>query len=586
MGSMTYQGDFQRVVMSLAVDFVNTPLDTLDAAISGALAQVGSFTESDRAYLFTYDFVAGTTSNTHEWCADGIEPAIDGLQDVPLEGLDDWLDAHRAEELMHVPLVPELPEGSALREILEPQEILTLITVPLIHAHECLGFVGFDAVTHVKNWTPEEVALLRVLAELFTNAFMRRDRERELIAARREAEAANQAKSRLMATISHELRTPMNGVLGMTELLLSSGLDPRQRTFALAVQRSGEHLMSLVNDVLDLAKAESGRMELELVATDPAALTRDTVDLARSLARDRGLTIDVEIPDDVPARVLADQVKLRQILTNLVGNAIKFTDSGGVRVAVAVITDADGVQLRWQVRDTGPGLSPADIRRVFEPFVQAGGAMSQETSGTGLGLAIVRELVHLMGGEVDVDSVVGLGATFWFTVPVAVVAEHPDAVGSAGAILPELPGRSGLPGQAGQSTADSASVQPLRGYRVLVAEDNGVNRMLAQAHLQALGCEPLLAVDGSEALAVLASERVDAVLMDCRMPVLDGLAATAEWRRAEPPGDLLPIIALTANAMAGDRDVCMAAGMNGFLAKPYTRADLEAELLRMLPPRA
>ena len=574
---MTYQEEFQRVVMALAVDFVNTPLDTLDDAISDALAQVGRFTESDRAYLFTYDFVARTTSNTHEWCAPGIEPMIDDLQDVPLEGLEDWLDAHLAERLMHVPLVTDLPESSALRQILEPQGILTLITVPLTHAHDCLGFVGFDAVTHVKDWTPEEVALLRVLAELFTNAFMRRDRERELIAARREAEAANEAKSRLMATISHELRTPMNGVLGMTELLLSSGLDARQRTFALAVQRSGEHLMSLVNDVLDLARAESGRLELELLPTDPAVLTRDTVDLARPLARERGLSMTVEFPGELPALVQADQVKLRQILTNLVGNAIKFTEVGGVRVAVFAVTDADGLQVCWEVSDTGPGLSSADIQRVFEPFVQARQAAAQDAGGTGLGLAIVRELVHFMGGEVDVDSVLGQGSTFRFTVPVQLSGQH-----SHPAALDPAPTDSTTDPAGGDSSAE----QPLRGYRVLVAEDNGVNRMLAQAHLQALGCEVLLAVDGAEALAVLNSEQVDLVLMDCRMPVLDGLAATEQWRQVEPPEVSLPIVALTANAMAGDREACMLAGMNGFLAKPYKRDDLQAEMLRLLPARS
>ena len=574
---MTYQEEFQRVVMALAVDFVNTPLDTLDDAISDALAQVGRFTESDRAYLFTYDFVARTTSNTHEWCAPGIEPMIDDLQDVPLEGLEDWLDAHLAERLMHVPLVTDLPESSALRQILEPQGILTLITVPLTHAHDCLGFVGFDAVTHVKDWTPEEVALLRVLAELFTNAFMRRDRERELIAARREAEAANEAKSRLMATISHELRTPMNGVLGMTELLLSSGLDARQRTFALAVQRSGEHLMSLVNDVLDLARAESGRLELELLPTDPAVLTRDTVDLARPLARERGLSMTVEFPGELPALVQADQVKLRQILTNLVGNAIKFTEVGGVRVAVFAVTDADGLQVCWEVSDTGPGLSSADIQRVFEPFVQARQAAAQDAGGTGLGLAIVRELVHFMGGEVDVDSVLGQGSTFRFTVPVQLSGQH-----SHPAALDPAPTDSTTDPAGGDSSAEL----PLRGYRVLVAEDNGVNRMLAQAHLQALGCEVLLAVDGAEALAVLNSEPVDLVLMDCRMPVLDGLAATEQWRQVEPPEVSLPIVALTANAMAGDREACMLAGMNGFLAKPYKRDDLQAKMLRLLPARS
>ena len=599
--ALAHRAEFQRVLMNLAVGFVNAPLDALDREIDNALAQVGNFSNSDRAYLFAYDFEAGTTSNAHEWCAAGVEPMIDELQDVPLAGIEDWVEAHRSDRMMHVPSVPDLPLDSALRGILEPQGILTLITVPLWHHGACLGFVGFDAVSHRKDWTADEMTLLEVLAELFTNAWMRRDREHQLIQARQDAEQASVAKSRFLATMSHELRTPMNGVLGMTELLLTSELDARQRQFAEAVHRSGEQLMLLLNDVLDVAKVESGRMELESAQFDPRVLTADIAELATPGAKAKGLRLEVATDPRLPAFVVGDQGRLRQVLTNLMGNAIKFTREGVVRLRVDVVA-RDGSEagrptatLRWEVSDTGPGIDPAILPRLFEPFTQADTSIARKYGGTGLGLTIVRELVDLMSGDLSVTSEPGAGATFGVTLefPLAQTAEP----------IP-VPDRAVAPTASPVPVPDPAAApaaSPVVGCRVLVAEDNTVNRMLAQAHLKALGCDVLLATDGSEALDVVASQAVDVVLMDCRMPVLDGFEATRAIRAREAEvaaGDVaaavggpavrrLPIVALTANVMEDDRDACLAAGMDGFLSKPYSRAELLAVLEQWAPaPRS
>ena len=555
--------------MHLAVAFVNAPLDRLDEEIDLALQKVGEFSDSDRAYLFAYDFDAGTTSNTNEWCAAGTEPMIEHLQGVPLEGLDDWMDSHRDNRMLHVPAVAELPTDGALYAILEPQGILTLITVPLWHEGRCLGFVGFDAVRHVKVWHDDEVALLKVLAELFTNAWLRRDRERELMSARAAAEQANVAKSRFLATMSHELRTPMNGILGMSELLLAGGLEPDARSYAEAIHRSGTQLLHLLNDVLDVAKVESGRMELEHVAFDPIGLTRDAVDLFATAAHRKDLDQVLTIAADVPDLVLGDPSRIRQVITNLISNAVKFTDAGRVEVTLNWLPDSES--LCWRVRDTGVGIDADSLPRIFDPFTQAQNSVSRQFGGTGLGLAIVRELVELMCGEIDVASDPSAGTEFTVVVPTAVAELDPHADKDQPADPP---------------AATEADAAPLSGRTILVAEDNTVNRMLAEVHLRSLGCEVLLAGEGAEAVRMWQQNRhIDAVLMDCLMPVMDGYAATRAIRAAESPGHRIPIVALTANVMEVDHQACFEAGMDDVLTKPYTRDQLREQLLTTIVRR-
>jgi signal transduction histidine kinase/DNA-binding response OmpR family regulator/HPt (histidine-containing phosphotransfer) domain-containing protein len=529
--------------------------------------------------------------------------------------------------------------------------------------------------------------------------------------ARERAEAASRAKSQFLANMSHEIRTPMNGVLGMAELLLSSRLQDRQRRYAETIHRSGRSLLGIINDILDFSKVEAGRLELEDIAFDLHAAVEEATEFFAERVYQKGLELTCHLHAMVPARVRGDPGRLQQVLNNLIGNAVKFTQRGDISVRVSRIEDEDPdvAVLRFEIADTGIGLGAVDRERRFEAFSQADGSTTRVYGGTGLGLAISRQLVRLQGGEIGVSSELGAGSTFWFTVRLALdsqgmasapespgplarlralrvlIAEpHPatrmllaqylrgwgptcDLAGDAGtaaatlaaataagepydvlvvdhsmagaqellaltvehrsdgpalivlapmaAAVPAMPGLvrrvvskpvrrahlyeallgvSGAPGRATART-DPAADPPITaatpvcaGIRVLLVEDNGVNREVAGAMLDLLGCRVTVVGNGREAVRECAAGQYDVVLMDCQMPEMDGFEATRRIREAEAGqrGARLPIVALTANAMQGDRAHCLAAGMDDYLSKPFDQAQLREVLLRWVdPPR-
>ena len=391
--------------------------------------------------------------------------------------------------------------------------------------------------------------------------------------------AASRAKSEFLANMSHEIRTPMTAILGYAELLLDPDLPPEQRDdCARTIRRNGRHLLTIVNDVLDISKIEAGKMGVERLACDPRRIVDEVVSLMRPKALEQGLDFGVTIDGPIPTRIHTDPTRLRQILLNLVSNAVKFTECGGVRVRVD-LADPPGhpdPRLRFRVTDTGVGLSPQQQSQLFRPFQQADGSTTRTHGGTGLGLAICHRLVELLGGWITVSSAPGEGSTFTFTVatgPLAGVAMSNQEA--------EVP-----------AEGTGEKLPPLAG-RVLLAEDGPDNQRLLGLLLGRMGVEVKIVATGRAAVEAVSAVNsagaapFDLVLMDMQMPVLDGYAATAELRRADASdsaGRRLPILALTAHAMDGDRARCLAAGCDEYLTKPISAARLREALATYLPP--
>jgi signal transduction histidine kinase/CheY-like chemotaxis protein len=382
---------------------------------------------------------------------------------------------------------------------------------------------------------------------------------------------ASQAKSEFLATMSHEIRTPMNGVVGLTSLLQATPLTPQQREYVTALQASGDTLLSLINDLLDFSKIEASQLSLQVQPFDLRQLVHEVVAVFATPARAKGLRLSAEVDPALPAVLEGDPMRLRQVLTNLVGNAVKFTTQGMVRVEVVLVEErAAGAQVRLVVRDTGIGIAPEAQALLFAPFTQADASTMRRYGGAGLGLAIAKRLVELMGGEIGVESVVGQGSTFWVTLRLA-RAEAPHRSPTPEAAVPAPARLAGHP------------------RRVLVAEDNAINRLVAVRLLQGLGYVVDTAEDGRQAVEAVGQGHYDLVLMDVHMPELDGFAATAAIRRLEEASAgrrrHVPIVALTADALAGDAEKSLAAGMDDHLSKPITSQRLAAVLERWLTPR-
>ena len=383
--------------------------------------------------------------------------------------------------------------------------------------------------------------------------FERKEAEERLRAARDRAEAASEAKSLFLANMSHEIRTPLTGLLGMSELLMLDDLTQQQRESVRTIHESGEALLAILNDVLDLSKIEAGMMPISVGTCEVRAVIGDVVEVLKARVAERGLKLSTAIDESVPVFVSGDSLRLRQVILNLVGNAVKFTEQGTIEIRADW---SDGAELRVEVEDSGIGIDPTHIDHLFEIFTQADSSDARRFSGTGLGLSICRRLIQLMGGKIGVRSSVGKGSTFWFTVPATLV--------EASSLTP-----AAVPAKRQRFDA-----------QVLLVEDDRVARYVVEKMLMEQGCTVESAKDGREAVAAAAAGEYDLVFMDCQMPIMDGYEATARIRNLEGKQRRTPIIAMTASVMPGQREKCRAAGMDDFIGKPLDLERLQATLAR------
>ncbi len=676
----------QEVLIDIASTYINIDLKDVEKTIHNSLEKMGCFVNADRSYIFNYDFENKTTSNTYEWCNEGIIPEIDNLQNVPMEFFPQWIEAHQRGEAFYIPDVLALDneEDEGLRAILEPQGIKSLITIPMNSNNELIGFVGFDSVRKHHIYTEQEQRLLHLFGQMIINIQKRKkgenrlriqeekyrniisnmnlgllevdnnntilfanqtfcemsgytinelkgqivhslfvpeekhpviqeknessdsgitdsyeirfrdkkgktkwwfssgapnfnDRgqqtgriqihlditkqknlERELAKAKSVAEDAAKSKEIFLANMSHEIRTPLNVIIGMIRELGKQNLGSDQRFYVAQSDSAAKHLLTILNHILDMAKIESGELKLENLDFSISAVASNAYSILHSQAEEKNIDFHLIVDENLWQAHIGDEGRIKQVLINILGNAIKFTESGSVIFRVDLVNDNTNEQrIKFTIKDTGIGMSEEFLDKLFNKFAQEQNTSNRKYEGTGLGMSIAREMIILMGSDIEIKSNKGNGTTVTFEL-----------------VLPK--------GDISKLRFAARKIErnTFAGKHVLIVEDNEMNRFIAIQSLHFFGCSVDEAINGQEAIEKAKEKAYDLILMDIQMPTMDGLEATLLIRNELKIET--PIIALTANAFRHDIERYLKSGMDNFVTKPFSEEELYFKILPFL----
>jgi len=547
--ALTEQTELQKVLMNISNDFINIALEKTDEAINSALAMLGQFTHTDRAYIFMYDHEQKVCRNTHEWCSEGITPHISKLQEVPYERITEWVESFISGNPMLIHDVETFELDNKIRQFLESREVQSVLVLPMMDRTTCVGFVGFDAVKSKHDFSEKERNLLRLFALIMVNVLNRIKTEAELTAAKEKAEIASRAKTEFLANMSHEIRTPLNGMIGFTELLKNTELSPVQRQFVENANESGRTLLGIINDILDFSKIEAGMMELEIIKTDIVELLNNSADIIKFAAGNKNLEVLLDIDSAIPRYAMVDPVRLKQILANLMSNAVKFTEKGEVELKArySPINSSRGT-LSLSVRDTGIGIAEAQKEKLFKAFSQADSSITRKFGGTGLGLIISEKIARKMGSSIHIESVEGKGTTFFFDLIIET--------------------------EAGEA---SPPVEILRVKSCLIIDDHVHNRSILERLLTERGIKYESCENELVALKTLESHNpFDAIICNADRPYFNGLefVRTIREKLGLTP-DKLPIILLHSSSEGGElREKYEEPGVHFCVANPLKREQL------------